>query len=254
MQELARLHWSWLRLAPLTFSSLAGIAALGGTAFNLVDDLGIDPRDIGPVEAAADRLSDAPLWLGMLVVVARAAGGLRGGRAGAVRRALVRLPADPRARRRRRTSTLRVKRGLLTRRSLSVAEDRLRGAEIVEPLLLRAGRGAQCRALSTGLTKDAQGGALQPPVPRDEAHRVASAALREDPAADHPGAAAPPPAGGPGPAADPGAGPGRGRGGRRVRARLAGPRAGLARAGQPGAAADRRRWSAWTATATSATS
>ena len=74
MQELARLHWSWLRLAPLTFSSLAGIAALGGTAFNLIDDLGIDPRDIGPVDDAADRLTSAPIWLGVLVVVGGAAG------------------------------------------------------------------------------------------------------------------------------------------------------------------------------------
>jgi putative membrane protein len=48
-------------------------------------------------------------------------------------------------------------------------------------LLLRAGRGAQTRALSTGLSRDAQGGALQPPAPRAEAHRVASVALREPP-------------------------------------------------------------------------
>jgi putative membrane protein len=59
-----------------------------------------------------------------------------------------------------------------------VAEERLRGAEVVEPVLLRAGRGAQSRALTTGLDKGAQGGVLQPPVPRAEAHRVASAVLR----------------------------------------------------------------------------
>jgi putative membrane protein len=58
----------------------------------------------------------------------------------------------------------------------------MRGAEVVEPLLLRAGRGAQTRALSTGLSRDAQGGALLPPAPRSEAHRVASAALRQHPA------------------------------------------------------------------------
>ena len=79
------------------------------------------------------------------------------------------------------TGTLRVRRGLLTRRSLSVSEQRLRGVEVVEPLLLRAGRGAYSKALSTGLTRSAQGGALQPPCPRPEAHRVASAALREQP-------------------------------------------------------------------------
>ena len=178
VQELARLRWSWLRLAPLTFSALASVAALAGTGFNLFDELGISPRDIGPVGATADRLASASLWLVLLV----AAGALL---VVSVVGAVVlfaerwfgyRLTREPGA---DGGSTLRVKRGLLTRRSLSVAEDRLRGAEIVEPLLLRAGRGAQCRALSTGLTKEAQGGVLQPPVPRAEAHRVASVALRE---------------------------------------------------------------------------
>jgi putative membrane protein len=77
--------------------------------------------------------------------------------------------------------TLRVRRGLLTRRSLSVSEQRLRGVEVSEPVLLRAGGGAQTRALSAGLTKDAQGGVLQPPVPRAEAHRVASLAAAAPP-------------------------------------------------------------------------
>jgi putative membrane protein len=174
--ELARLHWSWLRFAPLTFSSIAGIGAVGAAAFNLFDDLGVDPRDIGAVDAAADRLATAPLWLGVAVVGAVLA-------VTAVVGALLlfaerwydyRLTREP-------DGTLRVRRGLLTRRSLSVSEQRLRGTEVVEPLLLRAGRGAQTRALSTGLSRDAQGGALQPPAPRGEAHRVASAALREHP-------------------------------------------------------------------------
>jgi putative membrane protein len=181
IQELARLRWSWLRLAPLTFSSLAGMAALAGAAFNLLDNLGIDPRDIGPVDAATDRLTSEPIWLSVLLIIAvllvlAAVGSLV---LFAERWFGYRLTREPGT---DGSSALRVKRGLLTRRSLSVAEDRLRGAEIVEPLLLRAGRGAQCRAISTGLSKDSQGGALQPPVPRDEAHRVASAALREDPA------------------------------------------------------------------------
>ena len=181
VQELARLRWAWLRLAPLSFSSLAGIVALGGTVFNMVSDLGIDPREIGPVDDAADRLTRAAPWIGILLVlgvllVIAVVGSLL---LFAERWFGYRLTREPGA---DGSSALRVKRGLLTRRSLSVAEERLRGAEIVEPLLLRAGRGAQCRALSTGLSKDAQGGALQPPVPRDEAHRVAAVALRADPA------------------------------------------------------------------------
>ncbi|MDN5931734.1 MAG: PH domain-containing protein [Pseudonocardia sp.] len=174
---LARLDWSWLRFAPLTFSSVAGIGAIGATLFKLVDDLGVDPRDIGAVDDAADRFARAPIWAGVLVVVVvvlvlAVAGALL---LYAERWYDYRLTREA-------DGTLRVKRGLLTRRSLSVSEQRLRGAEVSEPLLLRLGRGGTCLALSTGLSRDAQGGALLPPAPRAQAHRVASAALREHPA------------------------------------------------------------------------
>ena len=181
VQELARLRWSWIRLAPLTFSSLAGIAALVGATMNLLHEADVDVTTVGPVTTATDRLSHAPLWLGVLVlallVIAVAAVGstaLFVGRWTGYR--LTReVGADG-------TSALRVRGGLLTRRSLSVADDRLRGVEIVEPLLLRAGGGARARALSAGLTKHAENGVLQPAVPVAEAHRVAAAALRADPA------------------------------------------------------------------------
>ncbi|WP_433279604.1 PH domain-containing protein [Pseudonocardia xinjiangensis] len=190
--ELARLRWSWLRFAPLTFSAIAGVGAVGAAVFNLFDDLGLNPRDITAVDDATERLTHTPIWLTVVVLAAvlvavavvgamllfaerwydyrltreaaaDGSAGIASGGAGIG------------------TGTLHVRRGLLTRRSLSVSEQRLRGAEVVESLLLRAGRGAQCKALSAGLSRDAQGGALQPPCPRDEAHRVASAALREHP-------------------------------------------------------------------------
>ncbi|NMH90168.1 PH domain-containing protein [Pseudonocardia bannensis] len=173
---LARLHWSWLRFAPLTFSALAGIGAVVAAVLNLLDDLGLDPRDVPAVDDAAERLAGAPVWVGVgivgavLLVVAVVGSVLLF----AERWWDYRLTREP-------DGTLRVLRGLLTRRSLSVSEDRLRGAAISEPLLLRAGRGAQCHALSTGLGRGTQGGALQPPAPRSEAHRVASAVLREHP-------------------------------------------------------------------------
>ncbi|MHA6628855.1 PH domain-containing protein [Pseudonocardia sichuanensis] len=183
-EELARLRWSWLRFAPLTFSSIAGIGAVGAAGFNLFDDLGLDPRELPPVDDAAQRLTTAPLWLGIavlalaLLVVAVVGAVLLFAERWYDYRLTREAAADPDA---APGGTLRVKRGLLTRRSLSVSERRLRGAEVVEPLLLRAGRGAQCHALSTGLSRDAQGGALQPPVPRAEAHRVAALALRGHP-------------------------------------------------------------------------
>lgn len=180
-EPLARLDWAWLRFAPLTFTALAGIGAIGATVFNLLDDLGLDPRDIGAVDAATDRLRTAPIWLGVLAVATAlvtlaVVGALLLWAERWYGYTLTReVSGDG-------TTALRVRRGLLTRRSLSVAEPRLRGAELVEPLLLRLGGGAQVSALSAGLDRDDQGGALQPPTPLAESHRVASAALREPPA------------------------------------------------------------------------
>jgi putative membrane protein len=154
-------------------SSLAAVGAVVGTVLNLADDLGLFSRDL--LDSASDRLA-APSVAGVAVLVATVA-------AIAVAGAMLmfaerwygyRLTREP-------DGTLRVKRGLLTRRSLSVAEDRLRGVELSEPLLLRAGRGAQSRAISTGIGGGAQGGALGPPAPVAEGHRVASAVLREGP-------------------------------------------------------------------------
>lgn len=176
-RELARLDWVWLRLAPLTFSSLAAIGAIGAAGFNVAGELGVDPREVDAVDAVADGLSAAPVWLAVL------GGGLLLLGLAVVGSLLLfverwwgyRLTADA-------TGTLRVRRGLLTRRSLSVSGDRLRGVELAEPLLLRvAGRGAQASALTTGLDGDGGGGALQPPVPRAEAYRVASLAVHEHP-------------------------------------------------------------------------
>ncbi|MCE3552429.1 PH domain-containing protein [Pseudonocardia sp. RS11V-5] len=175
-EVLARLHWSWLRFAPLTFSSLAGIGAIAAAGFNVLNELGVNPTDVGGVDAAAERLAAAPLWLavglvGLALLVVAVIGSL-----------LLFTERWWGYRLTRETDgTLRVRRGLFTTRSLSVAEERLRGVGVHEPLLLRAGGGAQTRALSTGLGREAQGGVLQPPAPRAEAHRVAGAALRRTP-------------------------------------------------------------------------
>ncbi|GAA4691484.1 PH domain-containing protein [Pseudonocardia yuanmonensis] len=182
-EELARLHWSWLRFAPLTFSSLAGVGAIAAAAFNVLNELGVSPTEVDGVDAAAERLAAAPLWLavglvGLALLVVAVVGSVL---LFTERWWGYRLTREA-------DGTLRVRRGLLTTRSLSVAEERLRGVGVHEPLLLRAGGGAQTRALSTGLGREAQGGVLQPPAPRAEAHRVAGAALRRL----HPGTEADP--------------------------------------------------------------
>lgn len=166
--EIARLSWGWIRFAPLTFSSLAGVGVLLGASFDLLNDAGVDPGALG--ERAVGDLARAGLVaaIGLVAVTVLAI---------AVFGALIlfaerwfgyRLTREP-------DGTLRVRRGLLTRRSLSVSERRLRGVEIAEPVLLRAGRAAQARALAAGFARDTQRGVLQPPVPRAEADRVAAA-------------------------------------------------------------------------------
>ncbi|RZT84530.1 putative membrane protein [Pseudonocardia sediminis] len=176
--ELDRLSWSSLRYAPLTVSSLAAVGALAAAGWNLVNEADIDPRTLPGVSTATGELSTAPLWaaigvgIGLLLLVLVAG-------------ALVlfterwwnfRLTREP-------DGTLRVRRGLLTQRSLSVSEQRLRGVTVAEPLLVRlVGRGAQAGALSVGLGgsegSDGGGGALQPPVPAAHAHEVAAVAMR----------------------------------------------------------------------------
>ncbi|MGH3686759.1 MAG: PH domain-containing protein [Pseudonocardiaceae bacterium] len=173
--ELAVVRWSWLRFAPLTVSSLVALGAVAGAFGQLIGDVGADAVDVGDVR---ERLSTAPLWLGVaafavLVLVIALVGsvlifveawwGFR----------LVREPGG----------TLRIRRGLLTARSVSLEERRLRGVEVVESLLLRLGRGARTIAVATGLggRRGHGRGALLPPAPRDEAHRVAGAVLAEDP-------------------------------------------------------------------------
>jgi len=172
--ELARLDWAWLRFAPLSFSSLAGIGIVAGALFNILNEAGANPGRLAG--DAVERLARTGLAaaIGLIAVTVLAAAVIGSLLLFAERWYGYRLTREP-------DGTLRVRRGLLTRRSLSVSERRLRGVEVAEPLLMRAGHGAQTKALAAGLTKDSQGGVLQPPVPRAEAHRVASAAAQAPP-------------------------------------------------------------------------
>jgi putative membrane protein len=172
-EELARLRWSWIRFAPLTVSSLVAVAAVVGTAVNLLDDLRVVTGDL--VGSAGERVAAHPVVGIALLGVVLAAVAVVGAMALFAERWFgYRLTREP-------DGTLRVRRGLLTRRSLSVAGERLRGVELSEPLLLRAGRGAQAQAISTGLAGGGEGGALGPPAPLAEGHRVASVVLRAGP-------------------------------------------------------------------------
>jgi putative membrane protein len=176
---LGRLDWSWLRFAPLTVSSLAAVGAVAGAFIQFVGELGVEPAQVAELGGVSERLSAAPLWLGitvlaLAVLVIAVLGAL-----------LIFVEAWWGFRLVREPGTLRIRRGLLTARSVSLEERRLRGVEVTEPLLIRVGHGARLVAVATGLGDGPSHGrgALLPPAPLDEAHRVAGLVLAEDPPA-----------------------------------------------------------------------
>lgn len=170
--ELARISWAWLRFAPLTVFGVVAVGAIAGTVWQLLEQFGMSPADLTVVRAAADWALRSPAWLAIaapvtaLVVI------------GTVGALVLYLEAWWRYRlTRHRDGTLQVNRGLLTRRSVSLEERRVRGVTVNEPLLLRAGGGASCDAVATG--SDGGRAHVLPPAPSGHAHQVAAAVLRE---------------------------------------------------------------------------
>ncbi|MGY0061721.1 PH domain-containing protein [Streptomyces sp. LZ34] len=165
----------WLRYAPLTFWVFGGVFAAVGAVWRVLDGLGVQPWRIGPVRRAFEDFGNSFLWvtipLALLAVVAV-------GSVGAVAVCAenwwrYRLEwAD--------AGTLRVRRGLLTTRSVSIERARLRGAVLREPMLLRAGGGATVRAVASGLGNREENrgrSTVLPPAPRATALRVLTGLL-----------------------------------------------------------------------------
>ncbi|WP_283136090.1 PH domain-containing protein [Rhizohabitans arisaemae] len=177
---VARIDWRWLRFAPLSawVLLLAG-SAVGGT-YELLDILGADPDTV--------LIPQLFSWLGTVdllpVLTLFALAVLLVGIVGALGLYVemwwdFRLLREP-------NGALRATRGLFVTRSVTLEEERLRGVEIAEPLLLRWGGGAYTYAVATGTgTVEEENSiynasALLPPAPLGEAHRVAAAVLREE--------------------------------------------------------------------------
>lgn len=174
--EVARLNPAWLRYAPLTGSGLVAVGAVVGATFKVASDAGVDLADSATVSAAGDRLTAQPLGvtlavLLLVVLTVASLGSLALYAEGWWHYRLSRESDD----------TLRLRRGLVTTRSLSIEQSRIRGVEVIEPVLLRLAGGARCAAVTTGLDeKTSSKGTVLPPAPAAEAHRVASAALLAD--------------------------------------------------------------------------
>ncbi|MBL1098081.1 PH domain-containing protein [Streptomyces sp. 205] len=172
----------WLRYAPLTFWIFGGVFAVLGTVWRVLSDIGVEPWRIGVVRDAFEEFGNSALWLTVpLALLGIAAVGSLGA---------VALYAENWWRYRLEwtdASTLRVRRGLLTTRSVSFERSRLRGAVLREPLLLRMGGGATVRAVAGGLgsrEENCKRSQVLPPAPRAEALRVAAGVLAHEPGGD----------------------------------------------------------------------
>ncbi|WP_329625742.1 PH domain-containing protein [Streptomyces sp. NBC_01255] len=189
---LATVDPRWIRYAPVSFLAPALGGAAAGSVMQVSEWFGAQAEVIDWI---GDRFRDVSLtWMLVdLVLIATVVGAV-----GALGLWVemwwnYRLEREP-------GGTLRVRRGLLTARSVSIEERRLRGIEVVEPLGVRLCGAARVDAVATGLAKDdgdkhTDLKTLLPAVPRELADRVAAQVLREPepptgtPLAAHPRAA-----------------------------------------------------------------
>ena len=168
-RELARIDWSWLRFAPFSLARLVVVAGAFGVLSQFADDLPIFDED--HARSAWEWLRQFALTLVIVVVTV---GALLGWVLISVLGYVVQWWGF---RLTREAGSLHLRSGLVTTRSVTVEEAKVRGVELREQLLLRAVGGAELRTLSTGL----QSGVTQvlPPCPREVAVAVGGDVLAE---------------------------------------------------------------------------
>ncbi|HEY1644406.1 MAG TPA: PH domain-containing protein [Streptosporangiaceae bacterium] len=175
-RELARLQPGWIRFAPLTLTGLVIIGVVVGAVLQFVDATHVNVIAVGPVHRVLVRVGTEPAGLQILdgvltVLVAAVLLSVAGYIALFWNYRLVSEAGG----------VLRVSRGLLSTRVTTIDTRRLRGAELSEPLLLRAAGGARCLAITTGLRvghgAERGGSLLVPPAPRRVAAQTAATVL-----------------------------------------------------------------------------
>jgi putative membrane protein len=173
---LTALRPSWLRYGPFSLSGLVIVGVALGFLSRLVNEANVGLARFGPVLHVVRYLSGTPVWLAVCAVL------LAGAAVVAITSTATYLVSFWGFRLSRQPGgILHIVRGLVTSRSITIEERRLRGVELSEPLLLRLVRGARCIAIATGLRvgrgAERGGSLLVPPAPRAEAVRVAGAVL-----------------------------------------------------------------------------
>ncbi|MEV6238218.1 PH domain-containing protein [Lentzea sp. NPDC051838] len=167
-EVISRLDLKWLKFAPLSLSGLVAIGAVFGLLSNYADDLGLHP-----IQDLSEWLFEHPSFtlIGAFVIALVVIGLILSVPLYVLQFWNYQLTREP-------DGTLRVQRGLLTTRSVSVEEQRLRGVDIQEPLLVRLGKGAKLAAVTTGLGSKGESNLLLPPAPLSVAHEVSQDVLK----------------------------------------------------------------------------
>lgn len=171
--EIVRLDPAWIRFGPFTLAGLATIGVLAGVFSQVTNEANLRESGFGFVRSVLASLGAAPLVVAVLevVVVAVLVVALLSTIGYVIAFWNFRLT-------RHREGTLHVSRGLITTRSTTIDESRVRGVEISETLLLRIVHGARVLAITTGLRvgrgAERGGSLLLPPAPLAQARRVAA--------------------------------------------------------------------------------
>lgn len=170
--ELARIDWSWLRYAPFSLSSLVVVAGAAGVLAQFGDELPIDQVEVAQ-GAWEWVIAQAVLLLIAMTLLAVVVGWVVVSTASYVGTWWnLRVVREARG-------NLRITRGLVTTHSQTIEQEKVRGARMGEPFLLRFVRGAELTALATGV---GSGGATKvlPPAPRGVVTAVGHELLEEE--------------------------------------------------------------------------
>ena len=163
---LAEIDWAWLRFAPFSLARLVVIAAGVGALSQFGDQLPI-----------ADTAESAWSWVHQFALLLVIGGLIIGGLFSWVMVAVTGYIVQWwNMRLTREAGSLHLTAGLFTTRSITVEEQRVRGVEMKEPILLRLVGGAELSTLATGV---GSGGvtAILPPCPQGVARSVGADVL-----------------------------------------------------------------------------
>lgn len=164
---LARIDWSWLRFAPFSLARLVLLAGAVGVVAQFGDDL-----PIWNEETATSVWEWVTQFAVAMVALVLAVGGLVLWLVVSVAGYVVQWWGFRLV---REHGSLHLSSGLFTTRSITVEEAKVRGVELVDPLLMRLVGGAELSTLATGV----EDGVTQvlPPCPRDVAIGVGESVL-----------------------------------------------------------------------------